>query len=383
MAEAPQWWVGTDESGGIPNPGRPDPMLAGALAAGDDRRHRATAAVRAVARRHDGGVHARPRHVRRLDRSRRRWRADRASPPVVRSPRSGRTAMRSGRPTGADLAYTQGGKVMTVAAGGGVPQEVCAGSGPVWLDEQPSDRRCRARRLHRAGRGRRVQRMATTHRGRRCRLRHRGRVARPEQRGLHALPPTRSQLHFVARRRPCFWSCVRSGRATGLPGAKPGVVTRRQSARVHERVAGMVRGVHRRRRWRGAPSPVDRRAGRLLVARVVVRRNVAAGDSQPSWCHRPGATSTHSRALSRCSPRVAPGRRLTHSPTVGWWQFTRASPCRRGCASCRPMATFGSCSRRTPAAVRVIPHVVPEHVSYESFDGMEVHGWLYSPGNDR
>ena len=27
MAEAPQWWVGTDESGGIPNPGRPDPVL--------------------------------------------------------------------------------------------------------------------------------------------------------------------------------------------------------------------------------------------------------------------------------------------------------------------------------------------------------------------
>jgi len=24
MAEQPQWWVGVDESGGIPNPGRPD-----------------------------------------------------------------------------------------------------------------------------------------------------------------------------------------------------------------------------------------------------------------------------------------------------------------------------------------------------------------------
>ena len=24
MAEQPQWWVGTDEAGGIPNPGRPD-----------------------------------------------------------------------------------------------------------------------------------------------------------------------------------------------------------------------------------------------------------------------------------------------------------------------------------------------------------------------
>ncbi|MFM2077436.1 MAG: hypothetical protein RJA49_1326, partial [Actinomycetota bacterium] len=33
----------------------------------------------------------------------------------------------------------------------------------------------------------------------------------------------------------------------------------------------------------------------------------------------------------------------------------------------------------TPAAVRTAPHVVPEHVTYESFDGMEVHGWLYRP----
>ncbi len=33
----------------------------------------------------------------------------------------------------------------------------------------------------------------------------------------------------------------------------------------------------------------------------------------------------------------------------------------------------------TPAAVKAAPHVVPEHVSYRSLDGMEVHGWLYRP----
>lgn len=33
----------------------------------------------------------------------------------------------------------------------------------------------------------------------------------------------------------------------------------------------------------------------------------------------------------------------------------------------------------TPAPVRAAPHVVPEHVSYTSSDGMEVHGWLYRP----
>ena len=33
----------------------------------------------------------------------------------------------------------------------------------------------------------------------------------------------------------------------------------------------------------------------------------------------------------------------------------------------------------TPAAVTVAPHAVPAHVSYRSSDGLEVHGWLYRP----
>ncbi|HUF98732.1 MAG TPA: S9 family peptidase [Ilumatobacter sp.] len=32
-----------------------------------------------------------------------------------------------------------------------------------------------------------------------------------------------------------------------------------------------------------------------------------------------------------------------------------------------------------PSAIKVAPHVVPEHVSYRSLDGMEVHGWLFRP----
>ena len=34
---------------------------------------------------------------------------------------------------------------------------------------------------------------------------------------------------------------------------------------------------------------------------------------------------------------------------------------------------------RAPAPVRAAPHVVPEHVTYRSTDGVEVHGWLYRP----
>jgi len=32
-----------------------------------------------------------------------------------------------------------------------------------------------------------------------------------------------------------------------------------------------------------------------------------------------------------------------------------------------------------PAAIKVAPHAIPEHVTYRSLDGMEVHGWLYRP----
>ena len=39
-------------------------------------------------------------------------------------------------PDGTRLAYTQGGRVMVVAARGGVPVEVCEASGPVWLDDE-------------------------------------------------------------------------------------------------------------------------------------------------------------------------------------------------------------------------------------------------------
>jgi dipeptidyl aminopeptidase/acylaminoacyl peptidase len=33
----------------------------------------------------------------------------------------------------------------------------------------------------------------------------------------------------------------------------------------------------------------------------------------------------------------------------------------------------------TPAAVTAAPHVVPEHVTYRSLDGLDVYGWLYRP----
>jgi dipeptidyl aminopeptidase/acylaminoacyl peptidase len=46
-----------------------------------------------------------------------------------------------------------------------------------------------------------------------------------------------------------------------------------------------------------------------------------------------------------------------------------------------PDGTVRTLVDRAPAVVRSAPHVVPEHVSYLASDGFEVHGWLYRPPN--
>ncbi|MGB8862025.1 MAG: hypothetical protein WCC60_22405, partial [Ilumatobacteraceae bacterium] len=134
MAEQPQWWVGTDEAGGIPNPGRPDvrPPAYWRLEA-----VAATERPRQIELSPDGATLA--------------FMLDRDASDVWTIPVAGGQPSRvtTGRPLaafwedgnavwspdGTRLAYTQGGKVMVVAATGGVPAAICDGSGPVWLDD--------------------------------------------------------------------------------------------------------------------------------------------------------------------------------------------------------------------------------------------------------
>ena len=130
MAEQPQWWIGTDEAGGIPNPGRPDVKPPA---------HWRLEAVAATER---------PRQIELSpDGSTLAFMLDRDTSDVWTIPVAGGQARRvtTGRPLaafwddgnavwspdGTRLAFAQGGKVMVVAAGGGVPVEVCAASGPV------------------------------------------------------------------------------------------------------------------------------------------------------------------------------------------------------------------------------------------------------------
>ena len=132
MASA--WWVGTDESGGIPNPGRPDvkPPPHWRLEA-----IIATERPRQIELSPDGTTLA--------------FMLDRDTSDVFTIAVAGGQPRQvtTGRPLtaywddgnakwspdGTRLVYTQGGKVCIVAASGGVATEVCAGSSPMWLDD--------------------------------------------------------------------------------------------------------------------------------------------------------------------------------------------------------------------------------------------------------
>ena len=52
---------------------------------------------------------------------------------------------------------------------------------------------------------------------------------------------------------------------------------------------------------------------------------------------------------------------------------------RPACAAWPPTARCARSSTTRRRPVRAAPHVVPEHVTYRSTDGMEVHGWVYRP----
>ena len=135
MGEQAQWWVGTDESGGIPNPGRPDvkppPHWRIEMVAAAER-------PRGLELSPDGSTLA--------------LMVDRDTSDVwTLSVADGRLLrITNGRPLaafwddgnavwspdGTRLAFSQDGKVMVVAAAGGVPVVVCEASGPVWLDDE-------------------------------------------------------------------------------------------------------------------------------------------------------------------------------------------------------------------------------------------------------
>ena len=131
---AGRWWVGIDEHGGIPNPGRPDatppPTWRLEMVAATERVRHASVSP-------DGATVA--------------FVVDDDCSDVWTVPVDGGEAVRvtTGRPLaafwedggaawspdGRRLAYVQDGRVCVVAASGGVPTTVCEGSSPEWLDD--------------------------------------------------------------------------------------------------------------------------------------------------------------------------------------------------------------------------------------------------------
>jgi dipeptidyl aminopeptidase/acylaminoacyl peptidase len=382
MAEIPaSLWIGTDETGGIPNPGRPDVA---------PPPHWRLDAIVATERPRHLDVSPDGEHLAfTLDRdSSDLWVMTAAGGHPIRltTDRTIAAFWEDGgplwSPDGTRLAFTAGGKVRIVAADGGPPKDVCDGSSPVWLDDRrlviavergqarnettalavvDVDQRWPAHLA--AGNGERADvkvapdrtRVAST-------LFHRDDL---NCTSLHVTDVETGQDVVVVDTpgrnvRSPTWSPdgATLAYADETPGwyevfvaAADGSTPPRQLTHgdadfaelrwspVGDRVLAV-----RFRRGVGDLVTIDAATGAVDV--------LAAGGtwSSPAWL--PGGDvvavhESHSTPPRICRIAVGAGIEELFAPT--------------------------------PAAVRSAPHVVPEHVSYRSLDGMEVHGWLYRP----
>ena len=375
MAE--QWWVGADESGGIPNPGRPDvrPPAHWRLEAVV-----ATERPRQIELSPDGTTLA--------------FMLDRDTSDVWTIPVAGGTPTRvtTGRalaafwedgnavwsPDGTRLAFTQSGKVMVVAAEGGVPAEVCEGSGPVWLDDE-----------------RMIVGIDRDHRTVLTVVRVADAWPQPlADAGTDyvtvVVSPDRSQVAYTLLHHDDL-SCISLHIAEVATGATRTVV--------HQPGFGLRSpvwspdGTHLAyaSEWPGwyevlivdaaggsAPRQLTAAAadfsdlaftpdGASLVA-VRTRRGVADLVTIDAAA---GDVEVLASGGTWSSPRLLPDGSVAavHESFTTPAQLCTVAADHAVCALFAP----------TPAAVRVAPHVVPQHVSYQSLDGTEVHGWLYRP----
>ncbi len=372
----PQWWVGTDETGGIPNPGRPDTA---------EPPHWRLDAIAAVERPRqcevspDGATVA--------------FMLDRGSSDVWTMPTAGGTPTRltthrppapyweDGNavwsPDGTRLAYSHDGAVWTVPAVGGVSTRVVEGSGPVWLDDE---------------------RLVVG-------------IARAERTVLCVATVADAWPRPIAEAGADYVTAVVSPQGThvaytvfhhdDLSCTSLHIV---DLATGHSTAAMHVPGMQLRSpAW--APD-----GGRLAVAceapgwyEVFVVD--AAGGGARQLTHEgadfaeltwsaDGAALLATRARRGITDLVrvdvasgavavlaeggtwASPRALPDGSVIGVFESATTAPelCR---VSANGVVTV--LFAPTPAAVVAAPHVRPEHVSYRSFDGLEVHGWLYRP----
>ncbi len=377
--QMPQWWVGTDEFGGIPNPGRPDvsPPLHWRL-----EMVAATERPRQCEVSPDGTTVA--------------FMLDRDTSDVWTVPVMGGPAVRvtTGRPIaafwedgnaawspdGTRLAYTQAGRVMVVDAAGGLPKDVCAGSGPVWLGDD--------------------QMIIGVERG------------------------DATVLAVVDVANP--WPRPIAVAGADYVNAVVSPDGRRLAYTLFHRDDLNCTSLHVVELATGVSTTVVHQAGFQLrcPAWSPDGTQLAYASEWPGWYEVfvvDAAGETHPRQvttaeadfgslewsadgstlLATCSRRGVTDLVRVHIPdgtldllaAGGTWSSPHALPDggvvavhesftmpARLCVV-TPQGDVRELFAAVPAAVRTAPHIVPEHVSYESFDGMEVHGWLYRPAN--
>ncbi len=384
MAESPQWWVGTDEWGGITDPGRPD------SAAPPNWRLEMIAATE------------RPRQCELSPDGRTvAFMLDRDTSDVWTVPVAGGASLRvtTGRPiasfwedgnavwspSGTHLAYTQGGKVMIVAASGGVPKEVGHGSGPAWLGDD--------RLIIGVERGDTTVLAVVD-------------IASPWPRPIAVagadyvsvvVSPDRSSAAYTVFHRDDL-NCT-SLHVVDLSTGRSTTVVHQPGFQVREPA------------W--SPDGARLAYSSEWPGWYEVFTVDAAGHERPhqltideadfgalEWS-ADGVSLLATRAHRGVTDLVrvdATSGEVTVLAEGGTWSSPHALPdggvvavhesfaiAPRLCVV-SPDGDIRELVAPTPAAVRAAPHVVPHHVSYESFDGMEVHGWLYRPahaGEDR
>jgi dipeptidyl aminopeptidase/acylaminoacyl peptidase len=379
MAETQQWWVGTDESGGIPNPGRPDVKpaphwrLEWVAATERPRQPEVSPDGRTVAFMLDrdssdvwtmpvaGGLPARVT----VDR------------PLVAFWEDGNAVW---SPDGTRLAYTSRGKVMVVPVAGGVPTTVCDGSGPVWLDD--------ARLIVGIGRGEHTVLTVVD-------------LQRPWPRPIAdagadyvtaVVSPDRTRVAYTVFHHDDL-NCT-SLHVVDLENGGSSTVVHQPGFQLRS-VAWSPDGTRLAyaSEWPGwyevfvVDAVSDARPHQLTAADA----DFASLSFTPDGTSLVGVRSHHGvtdlvdidATTGAVSVRAEGGTwaspQLLSDGSVVAAHESFTTPARLCVVS--PDGDVRELITPVPVPVRSAPHVVPEHVRYESLDGRDVYGWLYRPSN--
>ena len=373
----PQWWVGTDESGGIPNPGRPDPSpppnwrLEFAAATERPRQCEVSPDGTTVAfmlDRDSSDVWTIP--------------VEGGAPSRITTDRTIAAFWEDGNavwsPDGKRLAFTQAGAVHVVDAAGGVPMKVVDASGPVWLDDarmvvgvSRDDRTVLAvvdvadawpRPIATAG----ADYVAAVVSPDRTRLAYT--VFHHDDlncTSLHVVqldgggPVTLAHFPGFQVRTPA-WSPT--GDRLAFPCERPGWYE------VHVVAAD---GEAEPQQLTGDGADFDALSWSDDGLTLLATRARHARTDLVTVSTVDGAVSVLAEGGTWSSPRWLPDGRLVAV-------HESATTPARLCVVARDGAVH-ELFAPTPAPVRSAPHVAPLHVSYTSFDGTVVHGWLYRP----